>query len=168
MGNTQTTNSTTKQLSLFDELMKVLQKDGAPTSQDLTKAIETLKKAKASAKAREKEAAARQARKEFLEQQQEERRKEKEHVAQVTSMDLPLDWENLFAGDPRAEGVHADSISDGLILSLSNLGRVDMEYISSITGADLKTVISTLKGSVYQNPATWEECFYKGWETACM
>ena len=166
MGNTQTTNSTTKQLSLFDELMKVLQKDGAPTSQDLTKAIETLKKAKASAKAREKEAAARQARKEFLEQQQEERRKEKEHVAQVTSMDLPLDWENLFAGDPRAEGVHADSISDGLILSLSNLGRVDMEYISSITGADLKTVISTLKGSVYQNPATWEECFYKGWETA--
>lgn len=77
-----------------------------------------------------------------------------------------MDWDNLFSGDPRAEGVHADSIPDGLILSLSNLGRVDIEYISAITGADLKTVICTLKGSIYQNPDTWGECFYKGWETA--
>ena len=72
-------------------------------------------------------------------------------------MDLPMDWENLFDTDARTEGIHADSIPDGLILSLSNLGRVDMEYISSVTGEDLKTVICTLKGAVYQNPDTWEE-----------
>ena len=46
-------------------------------------------------------------------------------------MDLPLDWENAFDTDPRTADVHAESISDGLILSLSNLGKVDIEYISS-------------------------------------
>ena len=88
------------------------------------------------------------------------------HIAEVTSMDLPLDWENAFGGDPRAEGVHTESIPDGLILSLTTLGRVDIEYIAKITGATLKEVISTLHGSIYQNPDSWEECFYRGWETA--
>ena len=85
---------------------------------------------------------------------------------EVNSMDLPLDWETVFLGDARTQGVHADSIPDALVLSLSNLARVDIEYISSITGEDYKTVIGALKGSIYQNPETWEECFYKGWETA--
>ncbi len=52
------------------------------------------------------------------------------------------------------------------MLSLANLGKVDIEYIAAISGSDLKTVIQTLRGSIYQNPATWNECFYKGWETA--
>ena len=43
---------------------------------------------------------------------------------------------------------------------------VDIEFISAISGADYKTVICTLKGSIYQNPEKWSECFYKGWETA--
>lgn len=81
-------------------------------------------------------------------------------------MDLPFDWENAFNQDVRTQGIHADSISDGLIFSLSNLGRVDIEYISSITGEDYKTIIGALKGSIYQNPETWGECFYKGWETS--
>lgn len=85
---------------------------------------------------------------------------------EVTCMDLPFDWENAFNQDVRTQGIHADSISDGLIFSLSNLGRVDIEYISSITGEDYKTIIGALKGSIYQNPETWGECFYKGWETS--
>ncbi|MGN1372954.1 MAG: helicase-related protein [Candidatus Coproplasma sp.] len=89
-----------------------------------------------------------------------------EHVKEVTSMDLPLDWQNVFSGDERTQGVHTDSISDALVMSLSNLARVDIEYISSITGEDYKSVISALKGAIYQNPDTWGECFYKGWETA--
>ena len=84
----------------------------------------------------------------------------------LSAMELPLDWENASTGDPRAEGVHTDSISDGMVLSLTTLGRVDIEYISSITGADYKTVILALKGSIYQNPETWDKCFYKGWEPA--
>ncbi|MBO4983630.1 MAG: DEAD/DEAH box helicase family protein [Clostridia bacterium] len=87
-------------------------------------------------------------------------------IEEITSWDLPTDFENSFALDPRANGVYTESISDGLILSLCNVGCVDIEYISMITGQDLKTVITTLKGSIYQNPDRWEECFYKGWETA--
>lgn len=77
-----------------------------------------------------------------------------------------MDWNNIFNFDIRTQGVHTDSIPDALIMSLSTLGRVDIEYISSITGADYKTVICTLKGSIYQDPEVWQECFYKGWETA--
>ena len=93
-------------------------------------------------------------------------KKEEDHIKEVTSMELPLDWSNAFCTDERTQGIHADSVSDGLILSLANLGCVDIEYISAITGEDYKTVINTLKGSIYQNPDTWNECFYKGWETA--
>lgn len=94
------------------------------------------------------------------------KRKKEAHIREVTCMDLPFDWENAFNQDVRTQGIHADSISDGLIFSLSNLGRVDIEYISSITGEDYKTIIGALKGSIYQNPETWGECFYKGWETS--
>ena len=88
------------------------------------------------------------------------------NVCNFEAMELPLDWENAFWGDERVADIHTDSIPDALVLSLSNLGRVDIEYISSITGRDLKSVITTLSGSIYQNPETWDECFYKGWETA--
>jgi len=150
----QTLDTDIVQISLLDELLDAIRKTGKLSSRDISVAIEKLKKAKQNAKMREEEA---------LQKKQEQ---ETAQTQPVTAMDLPLDWENLFAGDSRAEGVHADSIPDGLILSLSNLGRVDIEYIASVTGADLKTVICTLKGSIYQNPETWEECFYKGWETA--
>ncbi|MBR4759939.1 MAG: DEAD/DEAH box helicase family protein [Lachnospiraceae bacterium] len=89
-----------------------------------------------------------------------------DHVQDVTCMDLPMDWENLFDQDERTKDVHYDSIPDALTHCLLTLGRVDIEFIASITGADYKTVINTLAGVIYQNPETWGECFYKGWETA--
>lgn len=95
-----------------------------------------------------------------------ERERKEEHAKEVTCMDLPVDWVNVFDGDDRTIGVHADSSADGLILSLSNLGRVDIEYIASITDKDYKTVIADLKGAIFQDPETWDECFYKGWEVA--
>ena len=91
---------------------------------------------------------------------------QEKRIEEITCMNLPLDWENRFAKDSRATGVICGSIADGLVLSLNNLGRVDIEYISQITGKDCKTVISALKGSIFQNPDKWEECFYKGWETS--
>ena len=154
------------QVSLFDDLMDVLKKSGKTSSSDIAKAIDKLKQAKQSAQKREQEEQRRQAEIAARQKELEAKKQQKAHVDEVTSMDLPLDWENMFAGDTRTEGVHADSIPDGLILSLSNLARVDIEYISAITGEALKTVISALKGSIYQNPETWGECFYKGWETA--
>ena len=105
---------------------------------------------------------------EELRRQEEELRKqqEQEHIQHVTSMELDLDWSNVFDDDPVVQGIHTESISDGLILSLSNLGRVDIEYISSVTDRDPATVIRELEGAIFQNPMTWEECFYRGWETA--
>ena len=101
-----------------------------------------------------------------IEKLQKAEQKAEEHIQEVTCMDLPMDWNNVFDTDVRTQGVHIDSISDALVHCLSTLGKVDIEYIASVTGADYKTVISTLSGAIYQNPATWDECFYKGWETA--
>ncbi len=102
----------------------------------------------------------------MAEKSADEARAEAERIAEITSMDLPADFENLYTLDQRVTELHTESIGDALILSLSNLGRVDIEYISAITGEDYKTVISALKGSIYQNPEAWDECFYKGWEDA--
>ena len=93
-------------------------------------------------------------------------KKEEKHIEEVTSMDLPSDWYNFFSDQEVAKNVYAQSSADGLILSLNNLGKVDIEYIAQITGLECKDVIRDLRGSIYQNPDKWEECFYKGWETA--
>lgn len=97
-----------------------------------------------------------------------EARREKkrlEHIEKVTRMDLPTDFVNAYSEDDRAE-VRCDSAADGLMKSLDMLGMVDIEFIASVTGLDMKTVIERLKGSIYQNPLHWNEVFYKGWETA--
>lgn len=150
-----------EQLTLDDIFKKDLLSDSV-SSEDVSKIIVELQKAKQKAEKRE------QALKiEEQKRREREAQAEKEaHIKEVTCMDLPLDWENAFTGDSRTQGVHSESIPDALIMSLSNLGRVDIEYISSVTGEDCKNVICALKGSIYQNPDTWGECFYKGWETA--
>ncbi|MBE6533990.1 MAG: hypothetical protein E7678_03350 [Ruminococcaceae bacterium] len=88
-----------------------------------------------------------------------------ENTEETTAMELPLDYVNNFDEDERAN-IHCDSIAEGLLVSLDALGLVDIEFISSVTGEEMKTVIESLKGSIYQNPLHWEECYYKGWETS--
>lgn len=84
----------------------------------------------------------------------------------LNTMELPMDWSNIYLNDERAQGVFEENVGDGLVKCLNVLGRVDIEYISSITGYSLKEVIVELGGTIYQNPLYWEECFYKGYETA--
>ena len=160
MGKRETVNFTPEERMEYNSLLAKL--GTQLTSQELTEVINRLHHLKLKAKERMEWEAA-----EDIKRKAQEARNERErHIEEVTSMELPLDWENVFADDPRTQGVHTESISDALILSLSNLARVDIEYISSITGEDYKTVICALKGSIYQNPETWNECFFKGWETA--
>lgn len=83
---------------------------------------------------------------------------------EVDNLDLDMDWSNVY--DEEEVDIYVDSCSDGLIYSLKNKGCVDIEYISKITNLDLKTVIKKLKGSIYQDPALWNECYYKGFVTA--
>lgn len=136
------------------------------SSEDISKIIDKLSGVKRKKEAIETKKRQQEERERREREAREAKERKKAHIREVTSMDLPLDWENAFNQDVRTQGIHADSISDGLIYSLSNLGRVDIEYISSITGEDYKTIICALKGSIYQNPETWGECFYKGWETS--
>ena len=83
-------------------------------------------------------------------------------------MELSLDWNNFYAFDEEVNSIEKRSISDAFILCLNNLGKVDIEYIAQISNCELKEVINKLKadGSIYQNPDTWDECFYRGWETS--
>ena len=86
-------------------------------------------------------------------------------VNEDTRIDLSLDWDELLDSETSSGG-HPDSIPDALIMSLTNRGKVDIGYIIDITGQDYDSVISSLKGSVFQNPDKWDEDPYKGWETA--
>lgn len=155
----------TGQLSIFD-ILGLSESMKGFSSDDLSKVINKLQKAQSEARDREENERRRKEKEEAEKKAREEKKRKEAHIQEVTCMDLPLDWNNIFNSDVRTRGVHTDSISDALILSLTTLGKVDIEYISSITGADYKAVISTLKGAIYQNPLTWGECFYKGWETA--
>lgn len=154
------------QISMFDIIKLAGNIDGNYSSEEIESVIDKLREAKYHAKKREEEEHRRKEEEERKRREREEKERKEAHIQEVTCMDLPLDWNNIFNSDVRAQGVHTDSIPDALIISLTTLGKVDIEYISSITGSDYKTVISTLKGSIYQNPDTWGECFYKGWETA--
>lgn len=114
----------------------------------------------------EQEEKARQEEEQRLREEEEARLQQEARVKAATSMDLPLDFENAFADDERIKDKRADDPSEGLLLSLCNLGRVDIEYISAVCGMEMKEVIAALRGSIFQNPETWNECFYKGWETS--
>lgn len=165
-GSTSPNSATTS--SVFEKLALLLTDDmleKEATSQNIGAIIEMLGHEK------DKLAKDEKARKEAelaLQEEYERQEKEKAHqreVAQITSMDLPLDWENLFHNDRRALGVCAAGPADALLLSLDNLGRVDIEYMAEISASDPKSIICALKGSILQNPETWERCWYKGWET---
>jgi len=66
----------------------------------------------------------------------------------LSDLSLDPDWSPV---DPSA-GVRAESISDGLALSLSLKGRVDLAYISTITGESKETVITALHGKIFEDP----------------
>lgn len=78
---------------------------------------------------------------------------------------MDMDFDNVFNDVPEVEEIEGTSSSDGLVLSLTTLGKVDIEYISKVTNKTMEDVIAELKGSIFQNPLTWEETYYKGWET---
>lgn len=159
---------------ILDEFFKNLRDFGDKLSKEdvdvavesLQIAFEDLKLMKREAVQKKKEAEREKREEEQKRKKEEKIRKQKEHIEEVTCMDLPLDWSNPFYADERATGIYIENISDALVKSLTTLGKVDIEFIASVTGNDYKTVIYALKGSIYQNPLTWNECFYQGWETA--
>lgn len=147
----------------IDDIVSYVKTRGALSSDELLRVISALTEEHRKAVRAE---IRREAEKAFDESGEALRGRMEEVGNNASVIELPLDYENLFDSDDRAKGVHTDSISDALVLSLHNLGCVDIEYISSITGRNHKDIIIALKGSIYQNPEKWDNCFYKGWETA--
>ena len=76
-------------------------------------------------------------------------------------MDSEMDFSTIFHSNPEAKEIEGLSSSDGLILSLTNLGYVDIEYISKITNKTYEDIITDLKGSIFQNPLSWDETYIK-------
>lgn len=61
---------------------------------------------------------------------------------------------------------YADNAVDGLKISLAELGRVDIPYISNLTRLSKDDVVSDLKGLIYKNPVNAVDDKYSGYETA--
>jgi len=94
-------------------------------------------------------------------------------------VELSLDWDEVFSdgidlpvkentinsdGD---KSVYSVPLSDALIYSLANKGRVDIDYMSDISGENVETIADTLYGSIYQDPCIWDKGdIHTGWVTA--
>ena len=112
---------------------------------------------------KKKKEATEQASSQDLEEQGLLSNEEKENLDNI--VELPLDYDNLFSSVDK-ESVKVNTVSDGLVASLNLYGKVDIEYIASASQKTTNEVVEELKGSIFQNPNTWEGDFVKGWETA--
>ena len=84
----------------------------------------------------------------------------------INETTLSMDWNEAFssAGET-TDGAAAVSSVDALVKSIANYGCVNLDYISTLTGLGLDEAIASLKGLIYQNPETWNNEPYEGWET---
>jgi len=71
---------------------------------------------------------------------------------------------------PYKEITHTETAEEALIVSLNQLGKVNIKYISELCDKDIDSVIEDLKGKIFRNPLTASklinEDITKGWETA--
>ncbi len=62
---------------------------------------------------------------------------------------------------------HADTAAEALTISLNEKGKVDIEYMASLTKQKTERVIEDLKGVIFKNPVTFDlENPYDNYETA--
>lgn len=130
----------------LDKTLDSLTELSEKLNKEMAKRDEALKKEKKSEKAEEKPS------------------KADEKVFEDSIIDLDLSWEGLTEDSNAAD--KAESAQDGYLMCLNRFGSVDINYISNITGLSVDTVISQLKGVIFQNPDTWCEDPMRGWESA--
>ncbi|MFH2034181.1 MAG: N-6 DNA methylase, partial [Candidatus Margulisiibacteriota bacterium] len=60
--------------------------------------------------------------------------------------------------EPYKEASKADSVTDGLAITLRERGIIDLDHIASLTGKSIDDVIHELRGVIFQDPDTgkWE------------
>lgn len=111
------------QLSLFDILGLAGNIDSKYSSDEIEEVIGKLRAAKRTAEKHEENERRRREKEESERKAREEKERKEAHIREVTCMDLPLDWNNIFNSDARTQGGHAESIPDALIMSLNTLGK---------------------------------------------
>lgn len=85
----------------------------------------------------------------------------------TTAIDLGMDWDLLEGAEEVPENSEeVERVGDALVKSLKRLAKVDIKYIADVSGKTPDEVVKLLKGSIYQNPDTWNGREYEGWETA--
>ena len=135
-----------EQLSIADLLNMSNDAENILSSKELETAIGKLQECQAQAKRRENSEQQKREREQRERKARKDQEKKDAHIREVTCMDLSIDRDNAFNFDLRTQGVHVESVPDALVLSLTNLGKVDIEYISSATGISYKEVIGILRG----------------------
>ena len=94
------------QLSLFDIFGLAGNIDSKYSSDEIEKVIDKLRAAKRTAEKHEENERRRREKEEAERKAREEKERKDAHVREVTCMDLPLDWNNIFNSDVRTQGVH--------------------------------------------------------------
>lgn len=71
---------------------------------------------------------------------------------------------------PYKEIESVETADEALIASLTQIGTVDLEYMSKISNKDCQTLTEELKGKIYRNPIIAERLgkdnYINGWETS--
>ena len=67
---------------------------------------------------------------------------------------------------PRTKITHVDTSSEALAVSISDKAKVDIGYMSSLTGKAAKTIIEDLKGVIFKDPLSDLGNPYEGFLTA--
>ena len=77
-----------------------------------------------------------------------------------SSIELELSFDDDFINDK-----HIDNSFDALIISLNDKGCIDLEYMNEISNIPIKNLIEDLKEHIFQDPESWDGCWYKGYQT---
>lgn len=78
---------------------------------------------------------------------------------------MDVNWNILYDEETQEEDSNEIlDLSQALVKSLHDLARVDINYISEISGLSKDEVISSLKGTIYRNPNKFRENYYEGFE----
>ena len=75
---------------------------------------------------------------------------------------LDMNWDSMFG---KSEEKKVNEATDALICSLNDLGCIDLEYMESISQIPMNVLLFELSDYIYQDPASWDECWYKGYKT---
>lgn len=77
-----------------------------------------------------------------------------------------ISWDDLISDDQLDSTTEPTDIQTAFVKSINLYGKIDLDYISSLSNATKAEVIKALDGSIYQNPEKYENDLYKGWETS--